>query len=85
MPDISRSKDRAIQTLLGVSEPCGMCDLHTVEIHRLRETVKDREHRIILLVLWSRKREMLLRTYKLAAWAGLVGTVLMAWLGVKHG
>ncbi len=85
MKSLSRQSDRAIQDLLGVDSPCQMCDLLNMDIDRQKQETAHREQVCWFLIQVALSRESRLRTYKLAAFAGAIGTIMFAYMSLHHG
>ncbi len=77
------SRDRDFAKSVGVIPPCEMCDLLQIENQREKDTVLDRDIRLVFMVrlMFHHRREV--NMWKLAAFAGWVGAVLMAWVSVR--
>lgn len=84
MKSLTRQSDRAIQDLLGVESTCQMCDLMNVDIDRQKQETSHREQLCWFLIQVALSRESRLRMYKLAAFAGWIGTLLFAYVSVRH-
>ncbi len=85
MKSLTRQSDRAIQDLLGVETPCQMCDLLNVDIERQKSETSHREQVCWFLIQVALSRESRLRMWRLAAFAGAVGTLLFAYVSLHHG
>jgi len=79
------TRDRDFEKSVGIKTSCDMCDLLHIENQREKDTVLDREIRLLFLVrlMFHHKRET--NMWKLAAFAGLAGTLLFAWGSLHHG
>ncbi len=82
MKSLTRQSDRAIQDLLGVDAPCEMCALLHIDGERQRQETSHREQVCWFLIQVALSRESRLRMWKLAAFAGLIGTVLFAYVSL---
>ncbi len=85
MKSLTRQSDRAIQDLLGVDLPCQMCDLLHIDVDRQKQETAHREQVCWFLIQVALSRESRLRIWRLAAFAGAIGTIMFACMSLHHG
>lgn len=75
--------DRQFAKAVGIQQECQMCDLLHIDIQRQKDTTIDREVRILFLIRLMSQHKREVNMWKLAAFAGLMGTILMSYVSLR--